>query len=211
MSNENKQDETIENEKNEKTSQATVLKQLNDQTLYPMQERIGIYVIAALSTLGLILITYTGVMAVVTSGTNGYTPTEVDIDNVNELLDDLDDLLESIVEEEPQEGAQHEADLHEYVDSEETQDADEEPEMEPATEPETEPETTSPSPTHGTINANLVEFFRHPNVDGLGFIYRGDVVSIIDFDSNPYWIAVDIPNEFGISPVYIERSRVDID
>ena len=42
-------EESSKRERNKKTTQAAVLKQLNSQSLYPLQERIGMYVIAVLS------------------------------------------------------------------------------------------------------------------------------------------------------------------
>jgi len=218
MSNENKQ--KAPRKKNKKTSQATVLKQLNDQSLFPLRERIGIYVIATLSVIGLVLISYTGVMAFVNTVNTGPTTADVDVnlDDVDTMLDDLGEILDAL--EDDEDPTQDEADLHEYVDP---TDPDEEVETEPeATEPEetepepTEPETEAPAtatPTRGTISVNISYIRRTPGPNGdiLGNLVDGDRVRIVDYDSNPYWIAIEGNNEFNISPVFIDRNHITTD
>jgi len=58
---------------------ASIIKQLNDKNIYPAHERIGIYIIAALSVFGILLIAYTGIRLFFVSTGIGdqteYTPT----------------------------------------------------------------------------------------------------------------------------------------
>jgi len=224
MSHENKQNkQNGSRRKNKKTSQATVLKQLNDQSLYPLRERIGIYFIATLSIIGLILISYTGVMAFVNTVGNGPATADVDIDldAVDDMLGDLEGILASI-DDDDEEPTQDENELHQYVEPTEPEEEPTEPEEEPTepeeelTEPEeepTEPETNrSDAPTQGTINADSVFYFAVAGGDSiLGQLNMGDVVQIIDWDYSPYWVAIEVENQWGIPVVYVERHFLNID
>ena len=104
---------------------ASKLAKLENRKLYPMQERIGIYIITFLSAVGLSLIGYTGIMAV--ASTSGVDTTDVpsaeldsgiEAEDIHEILNDLD-LEESLEDtdsveettheyEEPQEGVEAE-------------------------------------------------------------------------------------------------------
>ena len=180
-----REDRSITKMKNRKDRQTTVLKQLNNQNLYPLQERIGIYVIAALSALGLILITYTGVMALV-SNTTTETDISIDVDEVHDILDDLDDLLDS--DDDYNEGfetADHDA-------TELQQDEAEEPEI---------PEGV----TIGIINDNMVQFRREPGgVDVITLLHEGYEVTIIDLDYNAYWSHVSVEADLGSGNTILE-------
>lgn len=212
-----------------KTPKATVLKQLNEQSLFPLRERIGIYVIAGLSVVGLILITYTGVMAVVTSaienGNNGdYVAADIDVDveEVHDILDDVEDLLDFL--EDDEEATQDEADLHEYVDldDEDLDDADDEDPDEDDDEDDEDDEDLDDADddedgrragTVGTINSNWAFFYRNANdtVD-VGALHLGDTIVVYDYNSGgTYRIAVEADNEFGINPVFMERRFIDFD
>jgi len=183
-----------------KNKQATVLKQLNNQNLYPMQERIGIYIIAALSTIGLALITYTGVMAVVSSTTNGPdVAIDVDVDELQDMLEELDNLTET---KEPTENTE---DLHEYVEPEPTE--------EPSNE---ETDVTAGVVTHepftATINSDEVSAFRSPASDLLFRLHIGDEVTVLDLNYNTYWSRIEFANDpFGVVPRFIRTEFIDVE
>jgi len=218
MENENPQEEAFKKNPakkatKKKAKQATVLKQLNNQNLYPLQERIGIYVIAALSTIGLALITYTGVMAVVSSAANASeAPIDVDVDDLHDILDDLDldDLIGS--EDETEEPSQDEDDLHQYVEPTDDDDEDE-PEDE---ETDDEPVSGNNQPTIGIINANVVRFWRHPEADSLFLLDIGDEVTIIELDYNAYWSHVEaysdvLTGELRLWQGFVRRDFIDFE
>jgi len=207
MNNEDKQSKS-----RKKTTQATVLKQLNDPSLSPLRERLGIYIIAALSIVGLVLISYTGVMAFVTSGGNGTAAVDIDVDDVNNMLDDLDDLLDAIGDEETT-ATQDLADLHVYADPTDNRESDTEPTETQSESLPTEPDESLPdSLMTGIINADWTRFYSSPTTGAsLGAFHSGEVVTILDLDSNPYWVAVEAENQWNISPVYIERHLIDVD
>jgi len=178
--------------------QATVLKQLNNQNLYPLQERIGIYVTAVLSVVGLVLITYTGVMAIV-SNTDDRTEVAVDVDEVSDMLGDLEDLLES--------GDNATADSNQNANP----DADEE-DGDGGT---TSGSNTSGGPT-GVINDNMVNLWREPDSpDAILALQAGYVVTLIDFEYNAYWAHVEVETDAidGTSTVrgFIRREFIDVD
>ena len=184
--------------RNRKDKQATVLKQLNNQNLYPLQERIGIYIIAALSALGLILITYTGVMALVSNAANGDgAANTVDVDEVSDILDELDELLDSTDEHQNQ-GA---ADL-EYGNETDGDDI------------------TRPGISHdgiiGRINDNMVQFRREPGgTETMTLLHEGYEVTIIDLDYNAYWSHVLVETDLGAGLTTLEgfvyRRFIDIE
>jgi len=218
MENENPQEEAFKNNPakkvtKKKAKQATVLKQLNNQNLYPVQERIGIYVIAALSTIGLALITYTGVMAVVSSAANASDAPidiDVDVDDLHDILDDLDidDLIGA--DDETEEPSQDEGDLHQYV---EPTDDEDEPEDE---ETDDEPVSGNNQPIIGIINANAIRFWRHPGSDGLFFLNTGDEITIIELDYNAYWSRAEaysdaITGELRLWQGFVDREFIDIE
>lgn len=214
MENENSQEEppiktTLQKRKPKKSKQATVLKQLNNQNLYPLQERIGIYVIAALSTIGLALITYTGVMALVSNATNGaYLTADVDVDELYEILEDLDDLVDD--EDEPEEPNQERTRVE--PDDEEDNVALETPDDD---ETDTTLETPDDEIATGVINIDGVPLYRSPNTDHLLTLHSGDIVTIIDLDSNIYWAHVEIETDaiLGLSVVagFVRRDFLDVD
>ena len=178
--------------RNKSNKQATVLKQLNNQNLYPLQERIGIYVVAALSALGLILITYTGVMALVSTSENEtYAPVDVDVDDVSDMLGDLDDLLddEDVIDQDTDDSDQ-------YVASDDG-----------------EPEDSESGATIGIINENAVHFLREPDsTDAMLALQEGDAVILIDFDYNAYWAHVEIETDaMGTLRGFIERRFIDVE
>jgi len=186
-----------------KNKQATVLKQLNNQNLYPIQERIGIYVTAALSALGLILITYTAVMSVVSNNVaNGeendpYAPADVDVDEVSDMLIDLDDLLD---DDEPD---QSEDDSDQFVESGDSEDD--------------EPRSSGSNNANiGIINDNMVNLWREPgSPDAMLALQEGYEVILINFDYNAYWAHVEVETDAidGISTLrgFIQKEFIDIE
>lgn len=217
MENENSKVEPLihENEKSVKGSahknkRASVLKQLDNKKLYPIQERIGIYVIAILSTIGLILIGYTGVMAIASNVPETTEDLAVDAEEVHDMLDDID--LEDPVEEDvPEEDFEP---THEYVEPEEDEEVEPEPDEQeeaPEPEPETEDTVATPAPTTATINDDLVSLRRDVGSEDLMLnLNTGYVVDIIDFDSNPYWVHVTYASpDFGILEGFVAREFLD--
>ena len=181
-----------------KNKQATVLKQLNNQNLYPLQERIGIYVVAALSVLGIILIAYSGVMALVSNAENeSYdtsTEVDVDVDEVTDMLDDLDDLLDDDGSENPDQNADQTL----------------------QGEDDNESSGSASDVTIGVINGNMVNLWREPeNIDALLTLHEGDEVNIVDFDYNAYWAQVEVETDAidGTSflPGFILKEFIDIE
>lgn len=212
MENENTPEKSLKKEpgqsvKEKKNKQATVLKQLNNQSLYPLQERIGIYVIAVLSTVGLILISYTGVMALVSSATNGSdTPIDINVDDVYNILDDLDDLSDGPEDEEP---SQDPSDLHQYVEPDDESDAPETNDVE-----ETEPDPDPANPDIGTINSNLVTLRREPaSADVMQLLHEGYEVRLIELDYNAEWAHVETIPTDGEPPLqgFINRTFIDVE
>ena len=197
MENETQQGEQLKDKSRKKvknkSKQATVLKQLNNQNLYPLQERIGIYVVAALSVLGILLIVYSGVMSLVSNADDGSydtTEVEVDIDEVNDMLEDLDNLLDD--------------------DSENSDQNDQF-----AGQGDNEDDNTSDATT-GVINDNVVNLWREPeNVDALLTLHEGDEVTIVDFDYNAYWAQVEVETDVidgtSILPGFILKEFIDVE
>ena len=184
MSNEIPENKVVRRRK--KPEKSEIIKQLNNSNLYPTRERIGIYIIAGLSVLGLVLIVYTGVMAAFHSG-NG--------DNTSDGVLGLDDISEMVDElglEEPDD-----------IDDDELDGSDdfEEPE---------EPEETNGSvdiePTNGRINQDNIIFRRHPDgtSDAIGQLHTDMEVPIISTD-NPYWVEVHFNDLYG----YVERDAIE--
>lgn len=193
--------------KNKKNKQATVLKQLNNQNLYPLQERIGIYVIAVLSTIGLILISYTGVMALVSGGSNGADSTiDININDVYNILDELSDL--DALSDETEEVHQDPDELHQYAQPDEDTDV-----------PETEDIETEPSSEDsgiGVINQDMVRFWREPDVDDLLLLHTDYEVIIVELDYNAFWSLVEFESDaITGEPVlwqgYVRREFIDVE
>jgi len=180
-----------------KNKQATVLKQLNNQNLYPIQERIGIYVVAALSVLGLVLITYTGVMAIVSNAENessytSATDVDVDVDEVSDMLDDLDDLFQD----------------------EDDQYADGSNEEDEQNEGGGSVGSANDAPT-GIINDNMVHLWREPgSPDAMLSLQEGYVVILIDLDYNDYWSHVEVETDVidGITALrgFVLKEFIDV-
>ena len=179
-----------------KDKQDTVLKQLNNQSLYPMQERIGIYVIAILSTIGLVLITYTGVMALVTSVTNGPDASvDVDIDELSEILDDLDELID--FNDEDDESSQSDTESEENI-------------------PASDSRISDIDRLTGTINSNGVQFVHEAgSTETVLFLHSGDEVNLINLDYNLYWSQVEVETDVfgGVETIsgYIQREFINVD
>ena len=201
MENETQQGEPLRDKSRKKVKnknkQATVLKQLNNQNLYPLQERIGIYVVAALSVLGIVLIVYSGVMALVSNAENeAYNTSEVDVDvdEVTDLLGDLDELLDDDGSENPDQNAEHSN----------------------QGEGENESSDTANDATIGVINDNMVNLWREPeNIDALLTLHEGDEIIIVNFDYNAYWAQVEVETDAidgtSILPGFILREFIDIE
>ena len=200
--------------RNKNNKQATVLKQLNNQNLYPLQERIGIYVVAALSALGLILITYTGVMALVSTAENeANAPIEVDVDvdEVSDMLGDLDDLLD----DEDDEIDPDNDDSDQFVESGDGENEDEDEEDEDNDDSEPEDSERDSGATIGIINDNMVSLWREPgSPDAMLALQEGDEVILIDYDYNAYWAHVEVEtDEWGGISVqgFILREFIDVE
>jgi len=208
MENEHSNEEPLRNEKPtkkgvSKDKRASVLKQLDSKKLYPMQERIGIYVIAVLSTIGLVLIGYTGVMAIASNTTDAPEASTVDAEEVYEMLDDFE------LEDEPEDDVSVNDDFetnHEYVEPEE-----DEPETAEEDEPEseTEEEEETPALATGTIINGTTGLRGGPGNEPelLGQLDVGTVVEIIDTESNPFWARVSVNGLEG----YVDKGFLDID
>ena len=208
--------------RNKSNKQATVLKQLNNQNLYPIQERIGIYVVAILSALGLILITYTGVMALVSTAENEtYTPVDidVDVDEVSDMLGDLEDLLDD--DDEPEELDHYDANEDLYVDADDADDAndvadeDEEINEDEEIDEDEDPEDSENGGTIGIINDNVVNLWREPgSPDAMLSLQEGYEVIIIDYDYNAYWAHVEVETDAwdGVATIqgFILREFIDV-
>ena len=208
METENSNEEPLLNEQQakkviDKDKRASVLKQLDSKKLYPIQERIGIYIIAALSTVGLILIGYTGVMA--------FTSTNADTTEVPVVAEDVYDMLGELDLEAPAEdGEGLENDdfepTHEYV---EPEDDEPEEEVDPEPEEDEEPEEDVTTPTTATITADLVGLRREPgSEDRMIELYEGNIVDIIDLESNPFWAHVSYNGLEGFVPLeFVEANE----
>ena len=228
MENENPQEEAssqkvVKKLASKKSKQDTVLKQLNNQNLYPLGERVGIYVIAVLSTIGLALITYTGVMAVVSSTTIGSdAAVDVDVDDLQDILDEFEDLEVSTETEEP---AQNTEEPLEDVETEVTEIPTEviEPEE---TEVETEVPTEEPTeedtdeaigvvahePFTATINSDEVSVFRSPGSDLLFRLHTGDEVTVLDLNYNAYWARIEFADDpFDHVPRFVRTEFIDVE
>jgi len=225
MENENSQEgspkrKAIKKEAMKKNKQATVLKQLNNQSLYPVQERIGIYIIAALSTIGLALITYTGVMAVVSSTTNGSdVAIDVDVDELQDMLEELENLTETETEEPTQETEDIYA--HAETEPEETEIPTEETETEETEIPAEDPSDEETDVTVGgvahepftaTINTDEVSAFRNPASDLLFRLHTGDEITVLDLNYNAYWSRIEFADDpFGTVPRFIRTEFIDVE
>lgn len=190
--NENPQTEAVNEDINKKarrkdSKQATVLKQLSNQSLYPIQERIGIYMIAILSTVGLGLIIYTGVMALINTVVPDEQPIvearpelEMDLGGIDDILDEVADVLENSDDESDEtDFQQDEADLHIYVDDEE--------------------------PTYGVITGVNVDFMSLPGSGSrFGFLQADDEVTILQLVYNTYWTHIETQIDFGTGPATVQ-------
>jgi len=220
-----------------KSTQSTILKQLNNQSLYPLRERIGIYVIASLASIGLILITYTGVMAFVTSATNGNgsaTDVDVNIAEIHDMLDEIGDLIDVEDEEEP--ATQPLEDLHQYADElddeddedldnnydesgdEDLDDEDTDEQLEDDGDDEGESDDdddatpvsgSSSAFTTAVVSEDATTFFRYAGHEGLTMFFEGTVVEIVDWDYHPDFVQVRAETEFGILTGFISRDRLE--
>jgi len=185
-------EDAIKKVKNKNSKQATVLKQLSNQNLYPIQERVGIYVIAILSTVGLALIIYTGVMTLINTVVPDEPVAEIrpeldmDLDGIDNILGEISDVLGDDEVEEP-DFQQDEADLHQYAD-----------------------------PTYGVINSDSVDFMSGASSgDRHAMLNTGDKVTILQLDYNTYWTHIEAIVDFGAGPAtvpgFIYRHLIDVD
>ena len=185
-----------------KNNQATVLKQLSNQSLYPLQERIGIYVIAILSTVGIVLITYAGVMALIStviaddngSSNDAGIGIEMDLGGIDDILGEVSDALDGDDYDDESQFQQDESDLHQYVDADD--------------------ENTEPVP--GVINASDVEFWGFPGSGTLiGWLQANHEIMILDLEYDDYWTHIETYIEFESGPVpmsgFVERQFVTVD
>lgn len=207
MENENSNEEQLikDNESSVKTDvnkdkRMSVLKQLDNKKLYPVQERVGIFIIAALSTIGLVLIAYTGVMAITSNPLHMVeAPTvEVDVEDVYDLLEEIDAATDPSEDGELEDGdveSNHEP-LEDEDDSEPDDDED---------------ATDSSAPSTATVNADLIGIRRNLTTsDIIEFLNEGDVVEIIDLETNIYWVEVAYDSsEFGRLEGFISREFLD--
>lgn len=214
-------------------NQSSVLKQLNNQSLYPLKERIGIYIIATFACFGLILITYTGVMAFVTGTTltsNGSEqPVEIDAMEISDILDDIADILDDI-DEANQPATQSADDMHEYATEPDTTDAGADP---TTTEPEDEDELPTDSVnsedetddteddndddaptggssafTSGVVSSSFTSFHDLLGGPALTNIFEGHAVEILDWDYSPYWAQIRTETEFGSRTGFVEKENI---
>ena len=178
-----------ERRKRKKTDKSSVVRQLNESGLSPMRERIGIYIIAGLSIIGIMLIVYTGVMAAAHSVAAGSGSADgMGVDEITQIIDDLD--LDN-----------GENDDEEYVDEENGDDIEPEEDDE---EPDDEEEDEG---VPAILNENNVELRGRP--DGsrvLDTFSRGTEIIVLDMETNPFWTRVIIDGEEG----YIESNRFDL-
>jgi len=197
--------------------QPTVLKQLNDQSLYPLQERIGIYIVAALSLVGLVLIVYSGSMAFISNVAIGSeVPVDIDIDDIQNMLDDLEELL-AANNEEDEEYTQDESDLHEYVDEvedededddlDEDYDVDEDEEEDYGTDDDDEV-TSGPA----TINDDMIGFYTDLTLmTRVSLVHEGDAIEVVDLNYNAYWARVRVETNYGTLTGFVQRQFIDMD
>ncbi|MCL2559991.1 MAG: SH3 domain-containing protein [Turicibacter sp.] len=167
----------------------SILKQLDDRRLYPIQERIGIYVVAVLSVVGLMLIGYTGVMAIATNAANAADLPTVDAEEVHEMLDEIDLNGE---DEEYDEVEDNDLEQNfEYVTVPPTE-APTEPPTEAPTEPEEEILTA-------TVINNLPPLRRQPGPTAsvIANIPAGAVVEVLDYSSNHLWTQIYYDGDEG--------------
>lgn len=166
-----------------KLSAATIGKQITGDGLYPSKEKAGIYTIAALSVIGVLLIGYTGVMAMVNSNLFNQSAEGPSIEHLNELLGDLDLEDENETDEEPEVS-----------------------ESSPEEYPEEDEEYEEIEGIPGVITEDRVVFRREP--DGshiLGYLDTGTGVIILDMDSNPFWTFILADGMEG----YVESNRLE--
>lgn len=197
-----KDDKIDKNEKNQVKSDAnndkrmSVLKQLDNKKLYPVQERVGIYMIAALSFIGLVLIGYTGVMAISLNApplVNDEAEV-VDAGEVHELLEEIA-LEGDLTEDETSESSEEDIEPND-----EESDSDEE-----------ESTTETSEVTTATVTEDLINL-RRDLVSGetILALNTGDVVEIIDFETNRYWVEVAYDSsDFGRVEGFVPREFLD--
>ena len=173
------QSKKVKTKKAKKSGEPPIVKRLNSNSMYPMKEKAWIYTIAALSALGLFLIVYSGIMSFAHSGVLDGSSTDLDVDDINEIIDELD--------------------LDEPTEPEE-ETVPEEPETEAPTEPE-EDEGIS-----GVITENNVVFRREPaGTDIIGELHTNTEVTILDMESNPYWTHISVDGQEG----FVESNRLE--
>jgi len=167
-----------------KTEDGPTVKKLNGSTMQPPGERVGIYTIAILSAIGILLIVYSGIMALANSGSSS-NRNGMSADDIHDIIDDLD-------LEDP------------------TSTGDTKPEVtEPTTATESEPETTVPEidGTPGVIIENNTNILREAAGSRvLGELQRDDEVTILDMTSNPFWILIYVDGIEG----WVDSNRVTV-
>ncbi|MCL2559990.1 MAG: SH3 domain-containing protein [Turicibacter sp.] len=168
----------------QKNKRDSILKQLDNRKMYPLQERIGIYVVAVLSVVGLVLIGYTGVMAIATNAANTADMPTVDSDEVHEMLDEID--------------------LYGEGEEDEVEDDDLEPNFEyvtvPLTEAPTEPLTEAPTEPAETATIQWdIQMREQPGISSraITWLVGGTVVEVLDAETNAFWIQVYYDGDEG--------------
>jgi len=175
------QSKEIENNSEATPEEPPTVKKLNSSNMYPMRERVGIYTIAALSAIGILLIVYSGIMTFAQSGAFSGSDNGMDVDDIDDILDDLD--LDGEDETYP-----------------------EEPTL--AEEPTTAPEPTEPEADGipGIITENGVVFRREAaGSDILGTLDTGTEVIILDMESNIFWTHIYVDGQEG----FVESNRLE--
>jgi len=173
------QSKEIENNSEVKPEEPPTVKKLNSSNMYPPGERVGIYTIAILSAIGVLLIIYSGIMSVAHSGVLGDASSSLDVDDIDDILDDLD-----------------------------LGDEDETYPQEPTTTTEEGAEPTEPEADGipGIITEDNVVFRREAaGSDILGYLDTDTEVIILDMESNPFWTHIYVDGQEG----YVESNRLE--
>ena len=180
------QSKEVENSSEVKTEEPPIIKKLNGSSTHPPKERIGIYTIAILSAIGILLIVYSGVMAVAHSGFLNDADSGLDVEDIDNILDDLD------------------------LGDDEDETYPEEPTIatEEATEPTevTEPEAEEAEGIPGIITEDHVVFRREAaGSEILGHLHTNTEVIILDNTSNPFWTHISVDGQEG----FVESNRLE--
>jgi len=184
-----------------------ISEEFNNYALSPLRERIGVYAIATLSVVGLVLIVYTGIRALALSVTTDAAPIvdEVDSETVyggdSVDIDELAGIIEDIGDE-----------LDSYNQENDNELANMDPEDDSLAEPIVDME---PAVTTGIINANSVPVFNVAGANDVTLrLNLGDEVTFVDLDYNIYWSHIEIETDaFGSMTtlqVFVERRFVDV-